>query len=139
MFGISGLFAGLTTICVAMNPILLDSSRCFVSVGSGTLLMYDPNHQLSSAELEQAFRHEPLAKTQGEKGGTGRFRVCVTSYRRRLCDLDNLAPKYLIDCLRYAGIIPEDTPQAIDYSVRQVKVRKKEEERTEIEVDEATC
>lgn len=95
-------------------------------------------HQPRGAKPEQIVWDEPLATPKGKEGNTGRFRVCVTSYRRRLADLDNLAPKYFVDCLRYAGIIPDDNPQSIDYSVSQIKVRKKEEERTEITIDEAT-
>jgi hypothetical protein len=125
------------TTSAQMNPILLGPSQCFVSGASGTVLMYDASYQLSCTEFKQALRHEPLAKAKGKEGDTGRFRVRVTSFRRRLTDQDNLAPKFFIDCLRYAGVIPDDSPQAIDYTITQVKVRKKEEERTEIEVDEA--
>lgn len=98
------------------------------------------NHGVSrSAKPEQTVRDESLAKAKGKESYTGRVRVSVTSYRRRLADLDNLAPKYFVDCLRYAGIIPDDDPQSIDYTVSQIKVRKKEEERTTIEINEATC
>ncbi len=137
MNGISGLSVESITTSAAMNPILLGPSQCFASAGSGILLTYDSNDQASRAVFEQALRHEPLAKAKGKEAHSGRFRVLVTSYRRRLTDQDNLAPKFFIDCLRYAGVIPDDTPQAIDYSITQVKVRKKEEERTEIQVDEA--
>lgn len=63
-----------------------------------------------------------------------RILVSVVSFRIRLCDVDNLCPKYFIDCLRYAEIIPDDNPEAIDLQVKQVKVAHKSEERTEIEV-----
>jgi len=137
MSATSGLSVESITTSAQMNPILLGPSQCFVSGASGTVLMYDASYQLSCTEFKQALRHEPLAKAKGKEGDTGRFRVRVTSFRRRLTDQDNLAPKFFIDCLRYAGVIPDDSPQAIDYTITQVKVRKKEEERTEIEVDEA--
>jgi len=137
MSATSGLSVESITTSAQMNPILLGPSQCFVSGASGTVLIYETLDPSSRAELEQALRHEPLAKAKGKEDDTGRFRVRVTSFRRRLTDQDNLAPKFFIDCLRYAGVIPDDSPQAIDYTITQVKVRKKEEERTEIEVDEA--
>lgn len=137
MSDISGLFVESITTSAAMNPILLGPSQCFANAGSGIHLMYDTHDQACCSVVEQALRHEPLAKAKGKESNSGRFRVLVTSYRRRLTDQDNLAPKFFIDCLRYAGVIPDDSPQAIDYSITQVKVRKKEEERTEIEVNEA--
>lgn len=133
----SALSVESITTSAQVNPILLGPSQCFVNVACGTVLMYETLDPSSSAELKQALRHEPLAKAKGKEGDARRFRVRVTSFRRRLTDQDNLAPKFFIDCLRYAGVIPDDSPQAIDYSITQVKVRKKEEERTEIEVDEA--
>lgn len=137
MSATSALSVESITTSAQMNPILLGPSQCFVSGASGTVLMYDASYQLPCTEFKQAVCHEPLAKAKGKEGDTGRFRVRVTSFRRRLTDQDNLAPKFFIDCLRYAGVIPDDSPQAIDYTITQVKVRKKEEERTEIEVDEA--
>lgn len=99
----------------------------------------DHRNKPRRAKSEQVVRDESLAAAKGKEGNSGRIRVSVTSYRRRLADLDNLAPKYFVDCLRYAGIIPDDDPQSIDYSVSQIKVRKKEEERTTIEINEAAC
>lgn len=63
-----------------------------------------------------------------------RVRVRVVSFRSRLCDPDNLCPKYFVDCLRYAGLITDDTPELITLEVSQVKV-KRGEERTEIEIE----
>lgn len=77
---------------------------------------------------------EPLAAQTGKAKGTGRFRVSITSFRKRLIDPDNLCAKALVDCCRYAGLIPADTPDCIDYSIRQTKIRKGEEERTEVEI-----
>jgi hypothetical protein len=69
-----------------------------------------------------------------EAGDATRFSVRVTSYRRRLIDPDNLCPKFFIDCLRYCGAIPDDRAQDITLEVRQEKVKRKQDERTEIEV-----
>ena len=66
----------------------------------------------------------------------GKFRISVTGRRRRLIDPDNLCPKYLIDCLRYAGAIPDDRAQDIELSVRQEKIGSKEEEVTIVESEQ---
>ena len=55
----------------------------------------------------------------------------VVSFRARLCDPDNLCPKYFIDCLRYAGLIADDAPEFITLEVRQVRCPPPEQ-RTEI-------
>lgn len=87
---------------------------------------------VSSPQLEQAVRNVPVCPPQREAAYTGRVLIRVTSHRRRLIDPDNLCPKYFIDCCRYAGLVRDDTPEAIDLEVRQARVSTKEEERTEI-------
>lgn len=84
---------------------------------------------------EQNVRHEPVGKKKGKAGNPVRFLVCIVSYRSRLCDPDNLCPKYFVDCLRYAEVIPDDSQAEIELKVSQVKV-KRELERTEITVYE---
>ncbi len=83
------------------------------------------------AEPEPAVRDEPVAAPPRKGGDASRVRVCVVSFRARLCDPDNLCPKYFIDCLRYAGIIADDAPECITLEVRQVRCRRPEQ-RTEI-------
>lgn len=85
----------------------------------------------SGAKFEQVVCDEPVATTQREDCYSGRIQVCITSYRKRLCDVDNLTPKWFLDSCRYAGLIPDDRPQDIDFTVKQVKSK---DERTEIEI-----
>ena len=87
-----------------------------------------------SSEPKQVICHESLAKDTRETYYTGSVSICITSYRRRLLDPDNLCGKYFLDATRYSCLIPDDTAKAISYTIKQVKVRKKEEERTEIEI-----
>lgn len=75
--------------------------------------------------------HEPLAAPPRKARHAGRLRICVVSFRSRLCDPDNLCPKYFIDCLRYAGLIADDSPEHITLEVRQEKC-KRGAERTEL-------
>ena len=85
----------------------------------------------SGAEPQPVVRHEPVAAAARKARDAGRVRIGVVSYRARLCDPDNLCPKYFIDCLRYAGLIADDTPDCITLEVRQVRCRRAEQ-RTEI-------
>ncbi len=85
----------------------------------------------SGAEPQPVVRDEPVAAPPREARHARRVRVRVVSFRARLCDPDNLCPKYFIDCLRYAGLIADDAPEWITLEVRQVRCRR-DEERTEI-------
>src|SRR5690242_5501842 len=79
-------------------------------------------------------QHESVAEVEREATNSIRHVVRIRSFRVRLCDPDNLCPKYFIDCLRYAGSIPDDRPEDIELSMRQIKVSKRSEDRTEIEI-----
>jgi hypothetical protein len=58
----------------------------------------------------------------------------VTSRRCRLLDPDNVCPKYVIDLLRYGGVLRDDSPDLIDLEIRQERVSKKDQEETVIEI-----
>ena len=64
----------------------------------------------------------------------GKYLVCFESRRRRLTDEDNLCVKYHLDALRYAGAIPDDTPDSVKLSITQTKVASAEEEITIIDI-----
>jgi Holliday junction resolvase RusA-like endonuclease len=81
----------------------------------------ETNRKPQSAIIESPIYNEPLATTGRKEENTGRIHVSVVSFRRRLCDVDNLCPKYFIDCLRYAGIIKDDAPEYIALEVSQIK------------------
>ncbi len=64
-----------------------------------------------------------------------RVRMVITSYRVKLCDIDNLEPKFIIDALRYGKLIVDDSPKFIsELSLRQVQVAHFIDEHTEIEI-----
>ena len=65
----------------------------------------------------------------------GKMSVTVNSYRLRLCDLDNLFVKKILDAVRYAGYISDDNPDAIDLAIKQTKVSKRKLEGTKITID----
>ena len=89
--------------------------------------------RLQSPKPEQIICHEPLGSSQGKTEGSPGIAVRIRSFRSRLLDIDNLCAKSIVDGLRYAGLIPDDTPQDISLTVSQEKCQAKEE-RTEIEI-----
>lgn len=95
----------------------------------------------SGPKSEPVVRDDALGEAQGKADDTPRIVVCIVSFRCRLLDADNLVggTKYFTDGLRYAGLISGDSPDKITLSVRQEKVRLKEEERTEITIQGLTA
>ena len=71
--------------------------------------------------------NEQLAKGNGKKENTGRIHIRLTARRKRLIDPDNLIFKYHIDCLRYAGAIPDDREGDVTIETHQEKTRGQEE------------
>lgn len=89
---------------------------------------------------ERAVRHEPVGPAAREEVFSRRVRVVVTRVGRRLLDPDNPCPKYAVDCLRYAGVLPDDNPTVVaEVVTRQRKAKKGEPEHTLIEVEEEQC
>jgi hypothetical protein len=88
-----------------------------------------PNNQGASPDPKpkRSIRNEPLAKGGGKKENTGRIHIRLTARRKRLIDPDNLVFKYFIDCLRYAGAIPDDRAEDVTIEARQEKTRGEEE------------
>jgi hypothetical protein len=70
-------------------------------------------------------------KIPGKEGNPTRAVVVITSFRERLIDPDNLCPKYFIDGLRYAQLLPGDSAREIDLVLRQTACEKGQD-RTEI-------
>jgi hypothetical protein len=78
-------------------------------------------------EPKQAVRPRPHRPVPGKAEDRPRYAISIVAHRRRLIDPDNLAPKFFIDALRYAGVIVDDAACLVDYSIRQQKTREKED------------
>lgn len=89
----------------------------------------------SGPKPKPAVCHESVATEAGKGRNPGRIHVRIISYRRRLLDPDNCIPKYFVDFLKYAEIIPDDTADCITVQTEQVKVKSKSDERTEILIE----
>lgn len=95
----------------------------------------DDYRSLPRPEPEPPLCDEPLAAASRTKPHAPRRRVSITSYRRRLLDPDNLCGKWFVDALRHLHVIEDDTAEDIEFSIKQIKVSEKDQERTVIEVD----
>lgn len=92
-----------------------------------------PAAPLPRALTEPHPKHGSQAKDSGEAPRPpSRYRVCITSFRCRLLDPDNLFVKWVVDGLRYSRVIPDDSPDHIELVIRQVKVARRAAERTEV-------
>tara|TARA_R110002051_G_scaffold209469_1_gene275287 strand:- start:305 stop:628 length:324 start_codon:yes stop_codon:yes gene_type:complete len=75
-----------------------------------------------------------LGEEEGEGESPGRIAVRFISRRVRLLDPDNLTPKYVLDGLRYSGLIYDDRATDITFSCEQEKVAHRAEEETIISI-----
>ncbi len=76
-----------------------------------------------------------LGPSEVEKAVNGRFLVRVESVRKRLLDEDNLCEKFIVDCCRYAGLIPGDAPGQTKIEVSQRKCGKGETEHVNVSIE----
>jgi len=86
------------------------------------------------ASTQPASRDGTLAESQAQETNPVGFFIRITSVRKRLADWDGIVGKYHTDCIRYAGIIPNDDPTTAFIQTTQRKAEKGEEEHTLIEV-----
>lgn len=73
---------------------------------------------------------------EGQGGGETRALLRITSHRVHLLDPDNHTGgcKHLIDCIKDAGLIEDDSPKHILLVTDQIKVAHFHEEYIEIEI-----
>jgi Holliday junction resolvase RusA-like endonuclease len=100
---------------------------------------YSPNtKRLPYTFAQQALKQTLDALREREEARSRRTRIRITRYSCRPLDCDNYAGgcKPIIDQLRYAKLIKDDSPEDIEVEFKQVKVKTKTQERTEIEISE---
>ena len=88
----------------------------------------------STSQLECDLGDAPLDARQIQERDATKFLVLVKSIRTRLIDVDNLCEKYIVDCCRYAGLLPSDAPDKTHIITTQEKAGKGVEEYTEITI-----
>lgn len=89
-------------------------------------------HPVQNPQPKPPVLDEPARADAGQESRPTRVKVRIISYRCRLLDIDNLAggSKFLIDAIRYQGLIRDDSPDAIELSVSQIRVSKRDLEET---------
>lgn len=87
-------------------------------------------------ELERCPTTGAVGASKAKAGDSARLLVRVTKVSRRLIDEDNLCEKFVLDCCRYNGWLPGDSPAEVRIEARQRKAAKGEEEHTVIEIFE---
>ena len=100
--------------------------------------LYPPVGGRAGAKLEPGPGNAAAGKDQAQNHDLPRYRVRITSVRKRLCDADNLCVKHHIDAIRKLGLIPDDSPAVIELIVRQRTLKEAfvKTEGTQIEVEE---
>lgn len=90
------------------------------------------NERLPSSHAKRGVRVKSVGKGESEEGMWAEYSICIRSLRVNLLDPDNLYVKDLIDQVRYADLIPEDTPEVVEIDITQKKVATYKEEETKI-------
>jgi hypothetical protein len=111
-----------------------DDIRRLFPNASASLFAANAENPGTAPELERTAGDAALGKSKAKARNPERFLVRVTSVRKRLLDTDNLCEKYHVDCCRYAGLIPGDSPDQIEIETRQRKAAKGEEEAVTVEI-----
>jgi hypothetical protein len=92
--------------------------------------------RVPAKEPEPALREALERRAWGEKAGRKRVTIRFVKCSTRLSDRGNLAGGYkaLLDQLRYTKLIDDDDPQTIFDSYEQIRVAKRKECGTWIEI-----
>jgi hypothetical protein len=90
-----------------------------------------PKKKIDGVEIPDAIRDPIVAQIMAERAyyklrPRQKVRLYLTAYLPRVLDTDNLNFKYVIDALRYAGLIWEDTPEFCELHRTQEKCAKGE-------------
>ena len=122
-----------------MNPhtirrLFPNASKSIIEANAADYGKHYAENSGADAAMERNSCNAPLEKKEVQRRTGASFLVRATSIRKRLADEDGLCEKYLVDCCRYAGIIPDDAPGVCKIKTGQRKVEKGEEEHTLIEI-----
>lgn len=121
-----------------MNETKFDNdilrSKGFTEQPDGTWLKPKAGSVAVSAVTQPDTGDEFLAEASGKNAHKIRCLVCVTSFRRKLTDDDNLHGKHFVDALTEAGILVDDSQVWAELKILQVKIGSMDAEKTTIEI-----
>ena len=103
----------------------------------------DGHYYFTPPRIPNAIAKRPAQQTlvtlpKRKEKVSNRTYVRITRYSTRPLDCDNYAGgcKPIIDQLRYAKLIKDDSPEDIEVQFKQVKIKTKTEEHTKIEISD---
>ena len=103
----------------------------------------DGNYYFTPTRVSNPVTKRPAKQTlvalpKRKEKVSNRTYVRITRYSTRPLDCDNYAGgcKPIIDQLRYAKLIKDDSPEDIEVQFKQVKIKTKTEEHTKIEISD---
>jgi hypothetical protein len=100
----------------------------------GTARILDACDSRQTADLERTVGNEPIQAGKGPAFDTP-VSIRVHSYRCRLCDVDGISSKALIDGLVLTNIIADDsTKEVVEVLFKQTKVKNKSDEKVVVTV-----
>jgi len=95
------------------------------------------NRVTVSASNSKSNTEYEFATAHGIQTFDSKVSVSFHCKRHRLIDEDNFIPKFVIDAIRYQGILREDTPKEVHYAgCTQEKIPKTEAEETIMKIVE---
>lgn len=101
----------------------------------GTAKVIGGSNSVRIADMESVVCNAPLEAKKGQ-GFDSRVCITVVSYRQRLCDADGISAKAAIDGIVHCGVLQDDAPQFVEeVRYKQVKVKSKEDEQTQIIIE----
>ncbi len=101
----------------------------------GTASIINDNHPRQATDLERTACDEPIS-TRGSAAFDSPVSVRIASYRCRLCDVDGVSGKAVIDGLVLAKVIADDTTKEVkEVFYSQTKVKNKEEEKVVVTIE----
>ena len=86
--------------------------------------------------MESDIGNAPL-EAKETAGFAAQVSVHVASYRTRLCDIDGISVKAILDGIVHRGILQDDSPRFVkEITVSQVKVKNESDEKTVVTITE---
>lgn len=113
------------------------TKRAIPSAFKPKLIDSEANGEGKDGNVESTSLLESLQAKRVSFNYTGKVRISVAFYRRRLADYSRaISEKALVDCFVYAGLITGDSEREIWlHDLGQFKVETDEEERTEFTLE----
>jgi hypothetical protein len=100
----------------------------------GTARILDADATRQTADLERTAGNEPIQASKGPAFDSP-VSIHIHSFRCRLCDVDGVSGKAVLDGLVHANVIADDsTKEVVEVLFKQTKVKNKSDEKVVVTV-----